>query len=37
MLLDKWSKNVGVDIVKQIRAFNKEIEGIKGSTPYRFG
>jgi branched-chain amino acid aminotransferase len=37
MLLDRWGENVGVDIVKQIRAFNKEIEGIKGSTPYRFG
>lgn len=36
MLLDKWSENVGVDIVKQIKAFNKEIEGIKGSTPYKF-
>jgi branched-chain amino acid aminotransferase len=37
MLLDRWGENIGVDIVKQIKAFNKEIEGIKGSTPYRFG
>jgi branched-chain amino acid aminotransferase len=36
-LLDRWGENVGVDIVKQIKAFNKEVEGIKGSTPYRFG
>jgi branched-chain amino acid aminotransferase len=37
MLLNRWGENIGVDIVKQIKAFNKEIEGIKGSTPYRFG
>lgn len=36
-LLDKWSKNVGVGIVEQIKAFNKEVEGVKGSTPYKFG
>ena len=39
ILLDKWSENVGVDIIAQIKAFNKEIEdleGIFGSTPYKF-
>ena len=39
MLLDKWSENVGVDIVEQIKAFNREIESPKGTseaTPYQF-
>jgi hypothetical protein len=39
MLLDKWSENVGVDIVKQIRAFNKELKILKDAsapTPYQF-
>ncbi|MBN2406667.1 MAG: aminotransferase class IV [Elusimicrobia bacterium] len=38
-LLDKWGKNVGVDIVAQIKKFNKEIDAGKGTsaaTPYRF-
>lgn len=36
-LLDKWSENVGVDIVAQIKAFNKEVESsVEGPTPYRF-
>lgn len=40
MLLDRWGRNVGVDIVAQIKAFNREIEelkGVSGSTPYQFG
>jgi branched-chain amino acid aminotransferase len=36
-LLDRWGENVGVDIVEQIKAFNKEVEGTKGLTPYKFG
>lgn len=37
-LLGKWSKNVGLDIVKQIKNFNKEIKHAKvnTSTPYAF-
>ena len=37
--LGKWSENVGVDIVSQIKAFNNEIEslnGVSGPTPYQF-
>ncbi len=36
-LIDRWGENVGVDIVEQIKAFNKEVEGTKGLTPYKFG
>ncbi len=39
MLLDKWSANVGVNIMKQIKAFNKELEILKDAsapTPYQF-
>jgi len=38
MLLDKWSENVGVNIIEQIRAFNKEIEDLQSSasTPYQW-
>ena len=39
MLLEKWGENVGVDIVSQIKAFNSEIEnlkGVAGPTPYQF-
>lgn len=36
-LIDKWSENVGVDIIKQIKEFNKEVAGTSdGATPYRF-
>lgn len=36
-LLQKWSNNVGVDIIGQIKEFNKEVQNVaKGSTPYRF-
>ncbi|MEK7845724.1 MAG: aminotransferase class IV, partial [Nitrospinota bacterium] len=37
ILLDKWGENVGVNIVEQIKAFNREVEGIEGPTPYNFG
>lgn len=37
MLLDKWSANVGVDIIGQIKGFNKEIDSFSGPTPYSFG
>lgn len=36
LLLDAWSENVGVNIIDQIKTFNKEIEGFEGPTPYRF-
>lgn len=35
-LILEWSKNVDVDIPKQIRDFNKEIKELKGPTPYKF-
>ena len=36
-LLDKWSKGVGVDIIRQIKKFNVEIkESVSGATPYKF-
>jgi len=36
-LLDKWSKNVGIDIEKQIKNFNNEFElDSKVPTPYSF-
>ena len=36
-ILSKWSKNVKVDIEKQIKSFNKELNSTsKGSSPYRF-
>ena len=39
MLLDKWSQNTGVDIVAQIKFFNKELKDSKkllAPTPYQF-
>ncbi|MGC9066833.1 MAG: aminotransferase class IV, partial [Candidatus Ratteibacteria bacterium] len=36
LLLEKWSDNVGVDIVNQIKQFNKEIQALEGPTPYQF-
>lgn len=35
-LLDRWSINVGLDIIGQIKAFNSEVEELKGPSPYRF-
>jgi len=38
-LLERWGINVGVDIISQIKKFNKETEAIKGGagpTPYKF-
>tara|TARA_B100001540_G_C15797195_1_gene638200 strand:+ start:30 stop:1013 length:984 start_codon:yes stop_codon:yes gene_type:complete len=37
-LLSQWSKNVGTDIEKQIKNFNKELENnnISGPSPYQF-
>ncbi len=35
-LIQEWSKNVGVDIPKQIKDFNKEIKELSGPTPYKF-
>ncbi|MDD5433880.1 MAG: aminotransferase class IV [Nitrospira sp.] len=37
LLLKKWSENVGVNIINQIKEFNKEVEDFSGPTPYRFG
>ena len=38
MLLDQWSKNVGVDIIKQIKEFNHSLQTSAGNapTPYAF-
>jgi branched-chain amino acid aminotransferase len=39
LLLKKWSENVGIDIIAQIKAFNKELKAgpdSSGPTPYRF-
>jgi len=37
-LLNKWSANVGIDIEKQIKNFNKELENNEnsGPSPYQF-
>ncbi len=35
-LLNRWSENVGLDIEKQIKRFNKETEEVKGTSPYQF-
>lgn len=37
-LLDVWSKNVGVDIIKQIKSYGKECASLMGDapTPYQF-
>lgn len=37
LLLNKWSENVGLDIIGQIKKFNKECESTApGATPYKF-
>lgn len=38
MLIDQWSKNAGVDIVKQINNWDKSLleQGLKGPSPYQF-
>ena len=36
MLLKKWSNNVNVDIVKQIKEWDKQIKNSQGTTPYKF-
>ena len=38
-ILNKWSENVGVDIISQIKRFGKECENMKkvvSATPYQF-
>ena len=38
-IIDKWSKNVGVNIIDQIKGFEKECENLNknnASTPYQF-
>jgi len=35
-LLEKWSSNVGVDIVQQIRDYAKESDVDSGASPYEF-
>ena len=37
LLINKWGESVGVDIIGQIKFFNKEVETSDGPTPYRFG
>jgi branched-chain amino acid aminotransferase len=37
LLLDKWGKGVGVDIISQIKKFNKKTkDSANGTTPYYF-
>ena len=39
ILLDKWSDNVGVDIVQQIKDYRKEVDAFMQNdspTPYEF-
>ena len=39
MLLNKWSENVGVNIIEQIKNYGKEVDAFKkndSSTPYEF-
>jgi branched-chain amino acid aminotransferase len=35
-LIMRWSELVGVDIVGQIKGFNRETKGKSGTTPYKF-
>ena len=37
-LLNQWSSNVEIDIEKQIKNFNKELENnkVSGPSPYQF-
>jgi hypothetical protein len=36
-LLNRWGKNVGLDIEKQIKAFNAEMTSTgSGASPYKF-
>ena len=35
-LLDKWSKNVGVDIVQQIKSYSNDALGSQAPSPYEF-
>jgi branched-chain amino acid aminotransferase len=35
-LLDKWGANVGVDLIAQIKAFNRETAISEGPSPYKF-
>jgi branched-chain amino acid aminotransferase len=35
-LLDKWSSNVGVDIIQQIRDYAKDATATSGASPYEF-
>ena len=34
--LKKWSENVKIDIVKQIKKWDQEIKTSEGTTPYKF-
>lgn len=36
MLIEQWSRNVGVDIVGQIKNFNEDTDRSFGASPYRF-
>ena len=35
-LLDKWSSNVGLDIVQQIKDYAKDTDIDSGASPYEF-
>ena len=36
MLLKKWGENVKIDIVQQIKKWDKDIKISEGTTPYKF-
>ena len=36
ILLEKWSSNVGIDIMKQIKDYAKNTTDSSGSSPYEF-
>jgi branched-chain amino acid aminotransferase len=35
-LLDRWSENVGVDIIRQIKSWAGSVNTVQGPTPYQF-
>lgn len=35
-LIERWGQNVGVDIIRQIKDFNRETTQSSGTSPYRF-
>ena len=38
ILIDQWSKNVGVDIIQQIKSYTQEVQELQSNvpSPYQF-